>query len=451
MTKDSAGTKRGYLRYSPLILTVLVLLAFVFAFSVVILLDQSLLETVGAEEQVDMLPIAFDVSGIDGPVVQSPSEGIGSLTPSLAPVGKWRAITPDAIAPSSLPYLQPVDFNALLARNRDTVAWLYWPTSVDVQGLPFNTSVVQTQDNQHYLDYSFDGSKNPNGWVFADYRCDMTRLSSNYNTVFYGHARSYNRFGGLKYLNTKTRWMQDGYNHFIYINTPHERTVWQVFSWYETKIDFNYIQTYFSSDASYMAFLKEIQSRNTISALEKIELAPTDRIITLSTCKGLSGDTRVAVHAVLVKAENVHDAPSPFTDASGRPSSDSGAQSDQVTDRPSGDPASDSGTVTDRPSGSASSVRPSASDPVTDPPTDPSASSGSAVVPPVTDVTDPLPSGSSGSAEDPVTDVTDSSAGTSDESGTATGPGDFSSGSASDSSVTDSVSDPVSGDLTGSG
>lgn len=306
--------KRGYVKYSPLSLIFLAVCAFVFSFSIVALLDHNLTEAVGDKGLSEISGIAFTVPDIgDASISRSPSDGGDVLSPSVDPVGSWQAISPDAIFPGSLPYLQNVNFSALLERNEDTVAWLYWPTSVPVQGLPFNMPVVQGKDNGYYLNHAFDRSYNENGWVFADCRVDMTDIASNRNTPFFGHARSYTIFGGLKYLNTKTQWAQDGYNHFIYINTPQDRTVWQVFSWYETTVDFDYIQTDFSSDEEYLAFLQTIQSKNEISAFRVRELTAQDRIITLSTCKGLDENVRVAVHAVLVKRESADSTPNQGT------------------------------------------------------------------------------------------------------------------------------------------
>jgi hypothetical protein len=91
----------------------------------------------------------------------------------------------------------------------------------------------------------------------------------------------------LKYLNTQDRWIQDGYNHFIYINTPNERTVWQVFSWYETTVDFNYINTYFSDDEDYVEFLLTIQGKNMIEGLEKMGFSPAATILLMSAAAAL--------------------------------------------------------------------------------------------------------------------------------------------------------------------
>ncbi len=287
---------KGYVKYSPLSLVLLAVCAFVFSFSLLGVFEQSLLDLAGQSEVEHMGGDVFEPSDEDDD---------GTVISPNTPVASWQQIAPENIDPETLPFLQTVGFDSLKEQNEDTVAWLYWPTTTDVKGLPFNRAVVQSTNNEFYLSRSFDKSNNSNGWIYVDYRCNMNNILSNRNVIIYGHARSYLMFGGLRYLNSKTKWQQDGNNHFIYINTPTERTVWQVFAWYETTTAFNYISTYFSNDADYVTFLNTLQSKNTISAFESFQFTPNDRILTLSTCKGSNSDVRIAMHAVLVKHEYV--------------------------------------------------------------------------------------------------------------------------------------------------
>ena len=289
--------RKASVKYSPLSLVLLALCAFVFSFSLLGLFEQSILDLAGQSEVENMGTDVFDPRPSD--------ENDDTVITPVDPVPEWQKIAPEEIDAESLPFLQTVGFDSLKEQNSDTVAWMYWPTTTDVKGLPFNRQVVQSTNNEYYLNKSFDKSNNNNGWIYVDYRCDMKHLLENKNTIIYGHARSYLMFGGLRYLNSKTKWQQDGNNHFIYINTPTERTVWQVFAWYETTTAFNYIRTHFSSDADYVSFLNTLQSQNTISAFESFEFAPDDHILTLSTCKGSNSDVRIAMHAILVKHEYV--------------------------------------------------------------------------------------------------------------------------------------------------
>ncbi|MDF2685636.1 MAG: SrtB family sortase, partial [Clostridia bacterium] len=196
-----------------------------------------------------------------------------------------------------------VNLEPIVKLNKDTKGWLYFSGPPSVIGLPIDISIVQADDNDYYLNHSFDKSRNADGWVFADSDVDMDNITGNYNTVIYGHARSYEMFGGLKNLGDNVEWYTNANNHFIKINTLTEETVWQIFSWYETNVNFNYIKTDFASGEDFIKFATEIQSKSDMPFFEKFEFNENDKIITLSTCKGFNKDTRVAVHAKLVKSK----------------------------------------------------------------------------------------------------------------------------------------------------
>ena len=212
-------------------------------------------------------------------------------------------IRPEDIKMSSVSYLRASNLKNLLKVNEDTVGWIYIPGSKEeTKGMPIDTAIVQTTDNDFYLDHTFDKVENINGWVYADYRCNTYSITSNYNTVIYGHARSYKMFGGLKDLNEAVEWYSNGYNHFIKINTFYDETVWQIFSWYETDIYFDYIKTDFADSNDFIRFAYEVQSKNQMEGVfESFDFTENDRILTLSTCKGFDRAVRIAVHAKLVK------------------------------------------------------------------------------------------------------------------------------------------------------
>ena len=70
-------------------------------------------------------------------------------------------------------------YSKLLEINSDTVGWL------KVEGTNINYPVVQSGDNNYYIEHAFDKSKNNFGWVFVDYRNNMDDLSQ--NTIIYAH------------------------------------------------------------------------------------------------------------------------------------------------------------------------------------------------------------------------------------------------------------------------
>jgi len=218
-------------------------------------------------------------------------------------VGVGETIRPEDIALKDVSYLKASNLKSLLSVNSDTVGWLYIPGSkAEAKGTPIDNAIVQTTDNEYYLDHTFDKKENINGWIYADYRCNMQSITSNYNTVLYGHARSYTMFGGLKALNEAVEWYSNGYNHFIKINTFNDETVWQIFSWYETDMYDSYTKQDFADSTEFLQFAYAVQEKNQmVGVFEQFEFTENDRILTLSTCKGFDRAVRVAVHAKLVK------------------------------------------------------------------------------------------------------------------------------------------------------
>ena len=81
---------------------------------------------------------------------------------------------------ASIPFT--VDFDVLNQENPNIIAWIY------CDGTPINYPVVQGQDNQYYLRRLPDGSSNPSGSLFADFRND--RSFGDLNTLIYGHNMS---------------------------------------------------------------------------------------------------------------------------------------------------------------------------------------------------------------------------------------------------------------------
>lgn len=193
------------------------------------------------------------------------------------------------------------DFTSFTSENSDTVGWFYMPTNTSSKGLPIDLPMLwRDGDSKYYLSHDFYKRDSENGWVYIAGECDGADLTKNRNLLVYGHARSYKMFGGLKNLNLDKEWQADADSHYIKISTPYEDSVWEIFSWHETDIYDFYWQTDFSSDAEFLEYANRIQSQDQLGCFTKFEFTAEDRIMTLSTCKTLNENVRVAVHAKLI-------------------------------------------------------------------------------------------------------------------------------------------------------
>ena len=74
---------------------------------------------------------------------------------------------------------------------------------------------------------------------------------------------------------------------------------WLMFSTYRISATEDYLRTNFNSEEEFMEFINLIKSRSKKDF--KVDIKPTDKILTMQTCS--SNNTRNVVHAVLVSVE----------------------------------------------------------------------------------------------------------------------------------------------------
>ena len=186
-----------------------------------------------------------------------------------------------------------VDFQELLEKNNETVAW------IKVNNTNVNYSVLQHSDNEYYLKHDFNKNYNGNGWVYGDYRDDFQYFGT--NTILYAHnLTNRSMFGSLIWC-LKESWYTNEENHYIKISTPYSNTVWKIFSIYTIEPEVYYLKTYFKNDEDHLEFLSTIKNRSIHKFMDE-ELTTDDKVLTLSTCSD-DGTKRVVIHALMVKAE----------------------------------------------------------------------------------------------------------------------------------------------------
>ena len=184
-----------------------------------------------------------------------------------------------------------VNFDSLKKTNNETVAWLF------VGGTNVNYPVVQTSNNDYYLNHSFDKTKNSGGWLFMDYRNDKNEYGR--NTIIYGHnMKNQTMFGTLKNLLSKN-WYNTEENRIIKMSSEKYNTLWQIYSVYTLETTSDYIQTEFESDDEYQTFINLVKGRSIANF--NTSVTTSDKTLTLSTCHGSA--KKLVVHAKLIKIE----------------------------------------------------------------------------------------------------------------------------------------------------
>jgi len=184
-----------------------------------------------------------------------------------------------------------VDFNELKEINKDVKGW------IQVSGTNINYPFFQADDNAYYLTHSFDKSYNYAGWIFLDYRNDIS--GNDRNTILYGHGRvSQVMFGSLKNILT-SGWLKNSSNYVVKLSTESENTLWQVFSVYRILTTSDYIQTDFRSEKEYGDFINMLIGRSAHNF--DTTVSSNDKILTLSTC--YNNTEKVVLHAKLIKRD----------------------------------------------------------------------------------------------------------------------------------------------------
>ena len=179
-----------------------------------------------------------------------------------------------------------VNFESLSEQNSETVAWL------KVNNTNIQYPIVKAQNNEFYLNHSFDKSDNTAGWIFADYKNKFDGTDK--NIVIYGHNRKdKSMFGTLTDI-LNPEWYNNTENMDIFFDMPNQNCIYKVFSIYRIEKESYYIQTNFSSDAEFDQFLETLKKRS-IKNFET-EVSKDDSILTLSTCDA-NDNYRVVLHA----------------------------------------------------------------------------------------------------------------------------------------------------------
>ncbi len=185
----------------------------------------------------------------------------------------------------------------LYARNQDFVGW------VEIDGLDISLPVVQGVDNNQYLKTDFDGKTSKYGSIFMNSANSFDTL--NYNTTLFGHhMKDQKMFGKLKEYKTVA-----GYKKapLIEFNTLYGDYKWKIFAVFITNGTssgdngylFNYMFTDLSTNEKVEEFLGEIKLRSIY--YPEVDIAVSDKILTLSTCTYELDEGRLIIMARMVR------------------------------------------------------------------------------------------------------------------------------------------------------
>ncbi len=186
---------------------------------------------------------------------------------------------------------------------------------VELAGCEIAQPVVQTTDNDYYLNHTYFNTINQAGSIFMDYRCTFTEDYTSPNLVLYGHnQRDGTMFGNLK----RYKYDLDFYaeNPFVTLSSDFESCKYVIFGFFVTntleKQDsrgevfhyHDYIET-LSNKGTYGWYLNEIRERNQI--ISPVDVKYGDHLLVLSTCSNEYSDSRFVVFARKLREDETED------------------------------------------------------------------------------------------------------------------------------------------------
>lgn len=187
-------------------------------------------------------------------------------------------------------------YETLYQKNKRIVGW------IKIEGTKIDYPVMQTVNNEYYLDHNYNQEYDKNGSIFMDKDC--TPAFPNTNMIIYGHhMKSGKMFGNLNYYSKESYFKE---HPQIIFDTIYEEGIYDVMYVFRSKI-YNEDEVVFK----YYQFIDVNSADEFYSAMDemsRMSLYDTgvsaeygDKLITLSTCDNSEEDGRFVVVAKKVK------------------------------------------------------------------------------------------------------------------------------------------------------
>lgn len=184
------------------------------------------------------------------------------------------------------------EYQTLYNKNKKMVGW------IKIEDTEIDYPVMQTVNNEYYMDHNFNQEYDRNGSLFLDKDCDI--VHRNTNLIIYGHhMKSGKMFGGLNKYSSQ-EYCKEHPN--IQFDTIYERGTYEVMYVFrsriynEDEVVFKYYQ--FLDAASAQEFNSNMQEMAALSLYDTgVTASYGDQLLTLSTCDYSEEDGRFVVVA----------------------------------------------------------------------------------------------------------------------------------------------------------
>ena len=170
-------------------------------------------------------------------------------------------------------------FSELSKTNNETVAYVYAP------GTQLDEPVVQTNDNETYLDKTFEGGHVPYlGTVFMD--MDNKKDFSDRLTWLFGHARG-SKVGDHRMFNDVNYYDKQEYmdkHKFVVIETPERKYYYEAAFLTIVPETTSFYRLDFENDEDFLSQLTNVK-KDAATKNDSVQLKGNDKYLVLSTCR----------------------------------------------------------------------------------------------------------------------------------------------------------------------
>ena len=184
------------------------------------------------------------------------------------------------------------EYKNLHNKNKKLIGW------VKIDDTIIDYPVMQTVNNEYYLNHNFDQEEDRNGCIFMDYQCDVIEGCD--NMILYGHhMQSGKMFGTLNKYSSESYYKEHPKIRFDTIYEKGQYEIMYVFRskvFSEEEITFKYYQ--FINAGSEQEFNSYMNEMAALSLYDTgVTAAYGDQLLTLSTCDYQENDGRFVVVA----------------------------------------------------------------------------------------------------------------------------------------------------------
>lgn len=192
---------------------------------------------------------------------------------------------------SELPDILP-EYQALYQKNKKLIGWLKIDDTI------IDYPVMQTSNNEYYLEHNFNQEYDSNGSIFLD--CDCSVYPRSTNLIIYGHHMKSGKMFGQLQMYAKESYYEE--HKIIQFDTIFEKGTYEVMYVFrsqvfnENDLVFKYYQFINANSGtefdSYMAEMEKLSLYDT-----GVTASYGDCLLTLSTCDSSQADGRFVVVA----------------------------------------------------------------------------------------------------------------------------------------------------------